>query len=74
MIEHDNILQYRMPKDNTLSILEQFFTEQKEANDLFYKVVIETSAETRRKLLYKFSEQLISYLEFKQKYEHGRNQ
>ncbi len=62
------MLQYPMANDNTLKILEQFFEEQKEANDLFHRVVTEVTGETRRKLLYKFSEQLIKYLEFKQKY------
>ncbi len=58
-----------MANDNTLKILEQFFAEQKEANDLFHGVVSEKSPEVRRNLLYKFSEKIISYLEFKQKHD-----
>jgi hypothetical protein len=57
-----------MMKDNTLEILQQFLIEQDQANDLFHDLTSEPQAEKRRKMLNKYSEMLIKYLEFKKKY------
>lgn len=55
-------------KDNTLEILQQFLMEQDAANDLFHELTSEPQSEKRRKMLNKYSEMLITYLEFKKKY------